>query len=407
MSRQKERFNVRTACPELAEGFERCSVLLVVSSYLPNLGGLQSVTSQLARELQWRGHRVEVLAQRYPRSLPAAEVIDGICVRRLLFLTLRLRDLAKGRLDLFLASQFYFPVTLLRLLWCIARDKPQVVNLHFVGAPALFLLIARTLLRFRFVVSLHGDDVEGLPRGAWFDRWVFRATLRRADAVTACSRYLLDQAEKIEPSIAPKAHVVYNGTDLSPIPFPLEEGKQGDRLLAVGRLMPKKGFDVLLRAFAQRDSATRRLDLVLIGDGPERAALESLKQELCLDGTVTLRGAENRDAVARAMAESDVVVIPSRQEPFGMVALEAMASGKPVIAMRVGGLPEVLDGADAVMVAPEDPSALAQAIDQTLSRLEREPDYGARNREIAARFSAARMVDQYETLYACGKPATV
>ena len=401
MSMQKERLNVRT--------FERFKVLLVVSSYLPNLGGLQSVTSQLARELQRRGHRVEVLTQRYPRALPAAEVIDGVRVRRLLFLTPRPRDLFRGRLDLFLAGFFYFPVTLLRLLWRIACEKPQVVNLHFVGAPALFLLVARTLMRFRLVVSLHGDDVEGLPRGTRFDRWLFRATLRRADAVTACSQYLLNQALVIEPSVAQKAHVIYNGTDLSRSPFSppprfedlraLEEGKEGVGLLAVGRLMPKKGFYVMLHAFAQRGSATRKLELVLIGDGPERAALESLKQELGLDGTVTLRGAEDRDVVACAMASSDIVVIPSRQEPFGMVALEAMASGKPVIATRVGGLPEVLDGADAVLVEPENPSALAQAIDRTLSRLEREPDYGARNREVAARFSTARMVDSYLDLY--------
>lgn len=377
------------------------NVLLVVASYLPNLGGLQSITSELARELLRRSNQVQVLTQKYPRVLPGLEMIDGIPVQRWHFVTPRLRDLPRGRVDLFVAALFLFPITLARLVWRIARAKPDVVNLHFVGAPALFVLIARKLLRFRLVVSLHGDDVEGLPHGTRFDRWVFRAILHQADAVTACSSYLLDQALAVEPTIETNARVIYNGADLgepSPSPFPKRDNEV--RLLAVGRLMPKKGFDVLIRAFSQLDGATRKLDLVLIGDGPERSFIESLTQEFGLDGSVCLRGAGDRDAVVRAMAASDIVVIPSREEPFGMVALEAMASGKPVVATRVGGLPEILDNADAILVEPDNPIALAQAINQSVTRLGQEPAYGTHNREIAARFSIERMVDQYEATYA-------
>jgi glycosyltransferase involved in cell wall biosynthesis len=99
------------------------------------------------------------------------------------------------------------------------------------------------------------------------------------------------------------------------------------------------------------------------------------------------------------MASSRAVIIPSRQEPFGLVALEAMAVGKPVIAARVGGLPEVLADADAILVPPDDPAALAHAIDDLTARLERDPAFGARNRAIAARFSVARMTDAYLSIY--------
>ena len=152
------------------------NILLVVSSYLPTVGGLQSVTSDLAFELQRRGNVVAVLTNRYPRALTASETIGDIRVIRWHFILPRCRHLRRGRLDLFLAGLFYFPFTLTRLVRKIAREKPDVVNLHFVGGPTFFLLIALTLMRFRFVVSLHGDDVEGLPRGTWFDRWVFRTT---------------------------------------------------------------------------------------------------------------------------------------------------------------------------------------------------------------------------------------
>jgi glycosyltransferase involved in cell wall biosynthesis len=100
------------------------------------------------------------------------------------------------------------------------------------------------------------------------------------------------------------------------------------------------------------------------------------------------------------MATGSVVVIPSRQEPFGLVALEAMAMGKPVVATHVGGLPEVLEGADAVLVKPDDPTALAKAVMDILEKIESHPDFGARNRALAARFSIGRMVDRYQTVYA-------
>ncbi len=371
-------------------------VLLVVSSYLPNLGGLQSVTSRLASETQRRGHSVTVLTQRYPRALPATEEIDGVRVERWLFLTPRLRNLQNGRWDLFLAGLYYFPVTLLHLLWSIARVQPDVVNLHFVGAPAIFLLLTRAVLPFRFVVSLHGDDVEGLPRGTRFDRWVFRAVLRRADAVTACSQYLLNQALAVEPTIAGKARVIYNGADISGARSEVETAG----ILGVGRLMPSKGWDVLLRALALCQQTGCNIRLTLIGDGPERNSLESLQHDLALDGWVNFRGAQDHAAVERAIWANRVIVIPSRRDSFGLVALEAMAAGKPVVATRVGGLPEVLDGADAALVAPDNPAELAQAISEILARLEREPNYGARNRDIAARFSTARMVDAYQSVYA-------
>lgn len=397
--------NVQTACPELGEGLKRCNVLFVVSSYLPNRGGLQTVTSQLAMELQKRGVNVSVLTQRYPRTLAESENVDGISVQRLFFLTPHLRDLWRGRIDLFLAGLFFFPLTLARLLWRMIRERPDVVNLHFVGAPAFFLLIARALNPFRFIVSLHGDDVEGLPRRTAFERWVFRAILRRADAITSCSRYLLDRAMALAPNIASKARVIYNGLDVSVDAVESSDGM----LVAAGRMVPKKGFDILLRALSQNHRGGQRLKLCLIGDGPERGALEILARDLGLNEWVEFRGSQERGEVIGAMTASRAVIVPSRQEPFGLVALEAMAAGKPVIATRVGGLPEVLNDADAILVPPDDPAALAHAIASLSARLASEPAFGARNRAIAARFSVARMTDMYLDVYrrALSKPGMV
>src|SRR5262249_41213128 len=154
---------------------------------------------------------------------------------------------------------------------------------------------------------------------------------------------------------------------------------------------PKKGFDVLLRAQA---NLVNRRQMILIGDGPERESLEDLAERLGLN-EIRFTGQKDREAVLAEMAASELVVIPSRCEPFGMVALEAMALGKPVVASRVGGLPEILEGADALLVDPDEPTILANAIDAALEKVSGDAGFGLRNREWAANFSVQRMVDAY------------
>jgi glycosyltransferase involved in cell wall biosynthesis len=283
-----------------------------------------------------------------------------------------------------------FPLTFARLVWRITRERPDVVNLHFAGAPTTFVLFAHRLLRFRLVVSLHGDDVEGAYARSRSSQRMLRAALRRAYAVTACSHYLLRQAAAFEPEVSLKGTVIHNGMELPEARSP----EPGDYIFAVGRMVKKKGFDTLLRAVAE--TAVR---LELVGDGPEREALHSLALVLGLNGRARFRQVRDRAEMLSLMASSRAVVIPSRQEPFGLVALEAMSFGRPIIASFVGGLPEVLAGADACFVPADEPEELAAAIRSVHARLQDEPDFGSRNRTLAARFSMGAMVDQYAAVY--------
>jgi glycosyltransferase involved in cell wall biosynthesis len=368
-------------------------ILLIVSSYAPNVGGLQSVTSLLAQRLSQREHDLTVLTNRYPRALHQEEMIKGVHVIRWHFLRPGLQQLLHLRFDLFLAGFLYFPLTLMRLVLLLRRERPDVVNLHFVGAPALFLLLARWLISFRLVVSLHGDDVEGLSRRGRFDRWVFCSILRRAEVVTACSRYLLERAIVIQPSAKQNGRVIHNGIDQFQ-GVRAVGGKCG--VFAAGRMVRDKGFDVLLRAYC---NLKKKLPLVLVGDGPEQERLARLAQALGLTGEIRFRGNQDHRRVMEQMAGADVVAIPSLHESFGLIALEAMALGKPIVASSVGGLSEVLRGADAFLVEPGDPAELAAAIDSVQERLHSEPEFGARNRECAARFSIDHMTDGYVEAY--------
>ena len=165
----------------------------------------------------------------------------------------------------------------------------------------------------------------------------FNVLLRNADAVTACSRYLLGEAVKFENSIAPKALVIHNGIeperfdDTSPYPHPRPY------VLAYGRLAFKKGFDLLVRSFAKIATSRPNLDLVIAGEGEQRSALERLSARSGIGGRVYFYGRASQPEIIRLLNGCRMVVVPSRQEPFGIAALEALAAGRPVLLLVWAG----------------------------------------------------------------------
>jgi glycosyltransferase involved in cell wall biosynthesis len=177
-----------------------------------------------------------------------------------------------------------------------------------------------------------------------------------------------------------------------PAPLPLDGPV---RLVAAGRLSVEKGFDVLLEAvrLAVADGLDVHLDL--IGSGPEHDRLAELAAPL--GDRVQLIPAQPRESLWAHMDAAQVLVVPSRREGLGLVALEAIARGRPVIASRAGGLPEVvLDGVDGVLVPPEDARALADA----LHKLPLAPPAGGALVRHSPRDVAAAHLAAYEGLLA-------
>lgn len=238
----------------------------------------------------------------------------------------------------------------------VRRTHPDVVHAHWIlpGGLAAALLARRG--RPRTVVTLHGTDVE-LAAG-WL-RPLARWVLRRVDAVLAVSEPLARRAEEL---IGLPAGAVAVGrlplpVDLASVAIPAGER----RVLAAGRASKEKGFDVLVAALALPAAAAVKATLVI--DGPQRAALEADLAARGLGDRVEVRGLVPRRELFALMADHHLVVVPSRTEGLGMVALEALAMGRPVVASAVGGLPEVVaHGVDGVLVPPDDPGALAAAL---------------------------------------------
>jgi len=252
----------------------------------------------------------------------------------------------------------FFAAFTLATLRLARHFRPDVLHAHWWLPAGVCALLASRVLGLPLVVTLHGTDVHLLRHRLL--RRLALAVLRRASLVVVVSADLQRLAVESLGLPAEQVAVLRMPVARVPDPLPAPEGEPV-RLVAAGRLSVEKGFDVLLEAvgLAVQDGLDVRLDLV--GSGPEHDRLAALAGSL--DGRVQLVPAQPRQALWQRIDAAQVLVVPSRREGLGLVALEAIARGRPVIASRAGGLPEVVDdGVDGVLVPPGDPRALADAL---------------------------------------------
>ncbi|MCC6445395.1 MAG: glycosyltransferase family 4 protein [Armatimonadetes bacterium] len=373
-------------------------IVLVPASYLPCVGGLQTAIRYLAQEFQAAGHRVEIVTNRYPRSLSAYEEMDGVPVHRILFAGLSLPPLSATNLIKYIAQVGLLPISLARWLILLRRLRPDILNVHFAGDACGYAWIASRLLDFKLVVSLHGEDVRTLPRQSSWRRWVQGRLLDRSHAVTACSAFLLKESG-LEASLQGKAYVTHNG--VSPLPPETEsvEPPPHPYLFAVGRLVHKKGFDLLVSAFRQAGGLERHL--YIGGDGPEKRRLEALIGQSGLSERVHLLGRLSPPQVYRWMQGAELIIVPSRDEPFGIVVLEGMLAGRAVLACRTGGIPEIIEhGRTGWLVEAGSAEALAEGIARLLGAPDERERLGKAGLEVARteftwRQAAARYLDVF------------
>ena len=280
------------------------------------------------------------------------------------------------------------PLLLARLLRALDAD---VVHTHLVHAD-LYGGVAAKLRRERLVSTKHNDD----PFRAGAFRYVERALAGAADRVVTISDSLRRFTVERVGVPAAKVETIHYGLDDPPAPWgenPADPVPADARILvSVSRLTAQKGIDVAVRALA---ALPNDVFLVVLGEGPERGALESLARALDVDGRLHLPG--RVPDVAAWLRRAAVYVHPARWEGFGLAVLEAMVCGLPVVATNVSSLPElVVDGETGVLVPPDDPAALAAGVERALA----EHGFGPAGRERArSEFSVARMADRTAALY--------
>ena len=273
------------------------------------------------------------------------------------------------------------------LAWGVRRfvREADVVHTHLVHADVYGSFGARVL-----VSTKHNDD----PFRAGAFRFVERALAHRAARVIAITHSLARfQVERVGLPAA-KVEVIHYGLDDLPQAWgtnpPDSIPPDARVLLCICRLERQKGVDVVIRALPEIPDA----HLVVLGEGPERPALEQLVREL--DVPVYLPG--RVPDVAAWLRRASALVHPARWEGFGLALLEAMLASLPVVATRVSSIPEIVaDGETGVLVPPDDPSALAAAVNRIL---ENPGDYGERGRARAhAEFSVVKLADRTLAVY--------
>ena len=285
----------------------------------------------------------------------------------------------------------------------LRREPFDVLHAHLPHGEVYGEMAMRAFPARAFVVSRHNDDR--------FRRWlplrlVFAPSLRRAGRIIAISQAVRRFLIEVEKADAGKIDVVSYGIDADararaahPGAFRRAIGAQVEPIVGfVGRLTRQKGVDVLLRAFAEVEKRLPDARLVLAGDGPDRPALEELARSLGLRRVMFLGW---RQDVADIMADVSLLAVPSRWEGFGLVALEAMALGKPVVAARVSALPEiVVPGETGLLVSSGSETELADALLSLLSDPSRAERMGrAGKARVVNEFPVERMAQRTAEIY--------
>jgi glycogen(starch) synthase len=360
-------------------------VLFWCETFRPYLGGVEVLAAKLLPALAERGYEFVVVTRKDSDEVPDESRLDGISVYRFPFWTA-------------LASRDVEQVMQIRQQVAGLKEAfgPELVHVNFVGPSIVIHHQTATAHRSPMLVTLHTLHADEFVRTGT----VLESALNAADWVTACSWAVLREARRQQPGITARSSVVWNGLDppiVSPEPLPFDH----PRLLCLGRMVPEKGFDLALAAFASLIDRYPRLRLVIAGDGTIRTDLERQAAQLGIHERVDFAGWVQPGDVPALINGSTLVVMPSRWEGLPLTALEAAQMGRPIVATRVGGMPEVVvNGETGLLVDKDDSQALAQAIAMLLDRPQTAQRMGAaaRHRALDA-FSFERHVEAYDAVY--------
>jgi glycosyltransferase involved in cell wall biosynthesis len=332
-------------------------------------GGAENHLLQLAGGQAAAGMTVAVAGLKEPSTLAPAFAAKGV---------------APHALHL---SRYGDPRPVARLRRLVAAFRPDLVHAHLPPAE-LYARLALLGGETPLVITRHNDERFAPIVG---ERLLSRWVAARAARVICISRAVARYTAAARTVVLPYA--------LDPAPFadaaPAALGP-GPIVGTLARLVPQKGFDVLLEAFARVAPPAR---LVIAGDGPLREAIAARAARPDLAGRVVLLG--KRDDTPALLAAFDVFVLASRWEGFGLVLLEAMAAGRPIVATRISAIPEVVaDGETALLVPPDDPAALAQAVGALLADAPlRAAMAAAGRRRVATHFAPGAMLDATGAVY--------
>lgn len=373
------------------------NIALAPTSYFPRSSGVSVAVRNLARAFVQKGHAVVIITPRLNESQPSYEILDGIEIHRMRFV-LPWRLLWQNPDEGFFRFLLHGPVVVRRLVHLIRQKRIEVINVHHFGPQLPYLLFAQLFTEAQAVLTLHGTELFRLhPSSDRMRRSLGMYSLRRAKSIVAFSSHTADEIARVCPEASGKTVKISNGVAVDEFCGADRHSFRPPYVLSLSRLNPLKGHDLLLAAFRKVAQLENDVHLVIAADGPQRIRLQALAMSLGLKGRVTFLGQVGRDRVRELLAGCEFLVNCSWIEGIPNAVLEAMASGKAVVGMRVGGVPEVVSDLETGrLVRSGDPDHLAETILSLLQDRDSCRAMGQRGRAfVEANHDLAQSVDRY------------
>jgi glycosyltransferase involved in cell wall biosynthesis len=376
----------------------------ILSGFFPPkwTGGIELATYYLAKQLQATGNEVHVLTSRDP-GMPKEERQEGVIVHRLYWPKLPILRNAFFQLSLFLA---------------VKKIDPDIIHFQSFSLSTLGIL-TKAILKKPYIVVGHGADIyfaHKLSRlNFFFLRLILKTTIKNANAVVALTDHM---KQRIQQDYGRDSIVIPDGIDLKK--FSVAVSKESARtklelkhdeeiIVFVGNLRLVKGVEYLIRALEIIRDREPLIRLLVIGgavaaggetEAAEQDRLNSLVRKLGLVESVTFIGSIPNDRIPEYLAASDIFVLPSLSEGFGIVLLEAMAAALPIVATNVTGVPSIVkEGVNAFLVEPRNATQIADKVITLLNDPELRHRMSENNRVTVQKYAWERVVNDLEQVY--------
>ncbi len=381
-------------------------ILLLNYEFFPIGGGGSTVTKFLAEELVKKGNEVHLITSRY-KDLPSYEIINGVHIHRV-----KVARKHRDRSSIFEMSTYILSGYRYAKQF-VSKEKPDIMHAFFVVPSGAVAYILHKKFKIPYIVYLGGSDVPGVDK----DRYgiiykiitpAIKRIWRHAAATVAASQGLKAYAQKVDSRN--KILVLPNGVDLhrfmasKPARPSKNKNKNKNKkikLLAIGRLIPRKGFQYLINALPEVIKKTKKqCELSIIGSGPYEYELKRLVKQYNLNQHVKFLGLVEYENLPAYYQQADVLINCSYGEGMPLVVLEAMGTGLPIIATKVPGNEELVkDRVNGFLVKPRSSGELAQALIKIINNGKMRQQMAKQSGKTIKNYSWENITEKYVKLY--------